>query len=292
MRKFNFLMLSFILLFGSLAGTAGAEASNDIANYSEQQLDETLLEAGTPPELINQIELDTKRQIVENGGEDFNFSNTFHQSFSRDDESGDLVPQNEMTEGVAPLNIPRSDLVFNIYSFEVYVNGVLNHDVYADFEWLQSGTGPSTNPQGVVKDIISIAIPDGWEIQAGDYHCALYSSMFTGGIGWGAWAGHGTEGCGDNNGDPHSSGYSLYGAAWQLGGANYISSPLPRVKGTVKLRMKKVDPNAVNRVIVKYMEAKNNILGNFTFGLAWGALSVSFNGSSGSVNEASQDGNI
>jgi len=278
------------LLFSTLTGVAVAAPSDSAANYSEEKLNQILRKAGTPDDVIATMEFELKKRVVSESGKNLEFGSMTETEFYRDEATGNLIKAPESTGSISPLaSIPRTDLIFRIYDFAAYIGSTKYVDVYGGFEWLQSGNGPESGPAGVNKDIVAITIPDGWEIQAGNYSCDLYYSQYFGGIGWSSWTHNGTSGCGSNSGNPHSSGYSLYGAAWQLGGDARSDLNFVVWKGSVKLRMKKVNSSAINRVIVEYMEAKNNIFGNWTFGLAWSALSVSYTGSAGSVNEANAD---
>ncbi|RED52991.1 hypothetical protein [Cohnella lupini] len=217
----------------------------------------------------------TKNMIIEKSskGSNLRFINSSTDFYARDSQSGKLLAANY---------ISTSDLSIIMYHFNTSYNGVPMDDLYSSFEWLRSGNGPSQSPGGFEKDMIGIAVPDGWEIQSDKYACAATAYVAP----TGGWGNPTSAFCSKGNGEPVE--YSLYGAAWQFDG-NY-SSTNTYYKGTVGLTMKKKLSTAINRAVSKYSEAKNNSSGYFAVGVTWGPVSITYYPTGGSSNnEASKD---
>ncbi|WP_339834117.1 hypothetical protein [Paenibacillus sp. FSL R7-0272] len=277
MRKLAFSFLTLLLTFSILSIDVYA---SDV-KYSEQELNEILIDSGMPEYEVNTYDFDLKETIVKNSGENLEYVTSSTQSFIRNEETGELINTSNIITPLAA--IPRSDLIFRITVF----NGATSSQkqIYGNFEWLTTGKGPSQGPSGIKDDRFSIAIPAGWEIQSGSYGADMYKSFFNiSNATWLGWVNDGTNGFA-NGGKPASDGYSLYGASWELTPANINY----RYKGTTWFTMRKVNSSAVNRAIVSYMEAKSNPLGQFGVSLAWKALEVTYTPTSGSVNTANQD---
>lgn len=274
MKKTFTALLIFVLSLSVVSSSAFAKGSQKV--YNENQLNTFLSKAGVPQDVLNGMDIDTKRFIIENSGEELKFVNSTTDNFVRSLETGELVKV-QGGSNISPLGvISSSDLSLSMSHFQTNYNGTVMDDIYTSFEWLRSGKGPGSSPDGIIKDNIGIAVPDGWEIQSGRYACAVTAWVID------SWGYPDSSKC--NNGQPTE--YSLYGASWQFGGlTNYATS----YKGTAKLTMKKKNSSAINRAVTKYSEAKNNALGNFSVSVGWGPASISYTPSAGSNNTASLD---
>lgn len=276
MKKTFIALLIFALSFSVVSSGAFAKESKKV--YSESQLNVILTKAGVPQEVLEGMDLDQKRFIIENSGEDLKFVNATTDNFVRNPETDELVKIN--TNIISPYaNIPSTDLSLSMQHFSVNYNGVPMDDIYTSFEWLRSGKGPGSSPDGVYRDSIGIAVPDGWEIQSGKYSCAVAAWVIN------AWGNPISANC--NNGQPTE--YSLYGASWEFSFNQGLTGYNTNYKGTAKLTMKKKSSSAINRAVSKYNEAKNNAFGNFTFTVGWGPASITYTPSAGSNNTASTD---
>ncbi|MGW9124843.1 hypothetical protein ACWGPW_07560 [Paenibacillus chitinolyticus] len=280
MKKVMSLVLLSMLTIALIPSVSFAKDKN----YTEKQLNQILIKSGMPVNVIESLDVDYKRTIVTNSGENLKYAGSQVKTFHRDDETGELIENPESSGGMFPqAAIPRSDLVFKITVFDGKYPAF--KEVYGNFEWLTTGKGPSPGPYGINKDMFSIAVPDGWEIQSGKYGALMYKNWFNPVSGtYTGWVDNGTKGF-ENGGQPASDGYSMYGAAWRMN----TSDNSNMYKGTTWLTMRRVDSDAPQRIIVQYMEAKENAIGQFGVSLAWKALSVTYTPTAGSKNEANAD---
>ncbi|MDR9855646.1 hypothetical protein RJP21_18700 [Paenibacillus sp. VCA1] len=269
--------ISFVFAFILVCCTAlSGLSSADPAKRSEAELNSILLKSGMPQESINSLDYDTKSFIIQESGENLVFGGSSKQDFKMDQETGELTEIPEIKGVILPQDyIPTADLTLTLNHF---TSAGLD-EIYSSFEWR---TNPAMNPDGIYKDNFAIAVPDGWEIQSGKYAGAAQS--------WDVYLDHSEWSTPDsamvNNGQP--SNYSQYGASWSFSG-DHSKRILTKYKGTVKLTMKKKVSTANQRVTTKYSQSRNNAFGSYGVQLAWGALSVVFNSSPGSNDEASMD---
>ncbi|SDS39533.1 hypothetical protein SAMN05444162_1383 [Paenibacillaceae bacterium GAS479] len=274
MKRLLLSMLFLALIMTTVSGTASAKSNH----MSEKELNKFLLNAGTPQEILESMDLDTKEFIYNNSSDgEVNYGAKNTNFFSVDPQTNKLTkvvePDGMMS---AKAYISSSDLKLTLYQFNVTSGGVSYKDIYAEYNWIDyTGMGGNT---GVDKDHIAIAVPDGWEIQSGQYACAnQWKADYSGAT----WSAPNSSAC--NNGNPGE--YSLYGAGWQFTGPK-IDSVFH--KGTVKLRMRKQDSDAINRVVVLYSEANSSAFG-YSVGFTWGPASVSITPNTGSNNTGSTD---
>lgn len=281
MKRYISLAIVFTLIMTLFSSIASAQKKV----YSDGEIDAILRNAGVPLNKINEMEIGTKRVIVENSGEDLEYVGSQPQYFVRNIETGNLEEVNSSVRGISPLAIPAADLKIEIIHFNVAYNGVSMVDIYSSFEWLRN---PKTGPDGIDKDHIAIAVPDGWEIQAGKYFCSAQRYDYSLSGGW-HWSSPNSAWCGDN-GQPTSFG-GLYGAAWEFisKGTGDVATPFVKYKGIAKLTMKKKVSSAIHRVISKYNEANKSYWGDYDVTIGWGAASVTFTASEGSADQREVD---
>lgn len=266
-----------VMLVCSLAfsGLTFAEDSK----YSEAELNQILLDSGMPQDVLNSLDFNEKSLIVTESGEDLKYKGSSQSAYRVNATTGELELLSTDSR-VSPYSISSADLTFGIQHFSVSINGVAMDEIYASFEWKNP---PADSPTGIQKDSIAIAVPEGWEIQSGRYAGAIQRwETYANGSRWSSVTSSGVG----NSGNP--SGYSLYGASWDFSG-DFASTWFSKYKGTVKLTMKKKSSSAVNRVVAKYIQAKNNTWGNYSVSVAWGPLSVTFTPKAGSNDDASVD---
>lgn len=267
---------------------SGAYAEATAKSYTDAQINSVLLSHGMPADKISSLDANLKRTIVENAVDpNFNYQFSDSTNFHRDDNTGNLIENAPTVPGqFQTQSISRSDLVFNVIAFSTSVAN--EYQIYGNYEWLTTGAGPSSAPTGPYKDVFAITVPDGWQIESGSskYGAAMYKNWYnfaTGGFS--GWVSDGTNGF-ENSGQPASDGYSLYGAAWRMNSTtNNIAY---YYKGTTWLTMKGT-ASSQKRVLVAYMESKENPLTGFAATLGWGPLQVSYYAQNGSVNTANQD---
>lgn len=266
MKKMISLLTVLALTFTISMGTTFAEKTT----YTETELNTILTKAEVPQTILEGMDYDLKNFIVTNSGEDLKFADSTTQEYIRDQKTNSLVRSDQMK---SLDNIPTSDLSLTLLHFVINYNGTNMDDVYNSFEWKKN---PSISPDGIYKDNIAIAVPDGWEVQSGKYACATQTYDYTIANGW-QWTAPDSSTC--NNGQPVQ--YHMYGAAWEFNSTK-VAVPGFKFKGTSKLTMKKKNSTAINRVVGAYNEAKSNIFGNYSVTIAFGPASVSFSPNSGS----------
>ncbi|KRF20052.1 hypothetical protein [Paenibacillus sp. Soil787] len=275
MKKTIIALLVLVLALSVVSSSVFAKETRKV--YTEDQVNTLLTQAGVPQDVLNGMDVDTKKFIIENSGDNkLKFVNSSTENFVRDPQTGRLVKQSDSSsiKNFSPLDyIPSSDLKLNLYHFVTNYSGTNMDDIYSSFEWL---TTPSASPEGIVKDNFGIAVPDGWQIQSGKYACAVQAWVTN------SWGNPNSSLC--NNGQPVD--YSLYGASWQFGGGAIYTT---YYKGTSKLTMVKTNPNAVNRVVTKYSESIENSSGNYNVTVAFGPVEIQYTPSTGSNNVASLD---
>ncbi|WP_168123874.1 hypothetical protein [Paenibacillus sp. HB172176] len=291
MKKSSLVVLSLILALSIVP--AGVSAKNspvdpqNVNNYSDEDINQILINSGMPEEKVEQTDIDLKRAIIRDNGENLSYTGSENKDYKYDFQ-GKLVEveQLQTSGGITTMGaISSADLSFTVLVFDG--TGTNVKEIYGGWQWNTTGNGPSeTAPQGVYKDVMAIAIPDGWEIQSNSYSSEIYKNerdpytsqpttwqLLSGGY--------------DNNGQPATDGYDLYGAAWRMSSA--ASSPFAWFKGHVHFDMKKVQSDAINRVLVKYMEAQSNPFTGFSATLGWTPLSVTYTPTNGSTNIGSLD---
>jgi hypothetical protein len=277
MKKTISVLLVLVLTLSVVIPNVFAKEKDTRKVYTENQLNTLLTKAKVPLDVLYGMDVDTKRFIIENSGEELKFVNSDTDNFVRKPQTGELAKVQSDSNVVNPMAyIPSSDLSLTLSHF---VNAQGLDDIYSQFEWKRTGSGPSDSPNGIYKDNIGIAVPSGWEIQSGKYACTTTAWVID------SWGYASSSGC--NNGQPTE--YNLYGASWQFTFDQGLTSYRTFYKGIAKLTMKKKSSNAINRTITKYSEAKSNILGNYAVTVGWGPVSIIYTPTSGSNNEASID---
>ncbi|MCM3134370.1 hypothetical protein M3629_16370 [Paenibacillus polysaccharolyticus] len=84
MRKLAFSFLTLLLTFSILSIDVYA---SDV-KYSEQELNEILIDSGMPEYEVNTYDFDLKETIVKNSGENLEYVTSSTQSFIRNEETG------------------------------------------------------------------------------------------------------------------------------------------------------------------------------------------------------------
>lgn len=283
MKRFISLSIVFMLIMTLLLTISNAESNNQ--QYTDKEINTILDKAGVPKSLMDELDVSTKRFIVENSGDNLEYVGSKAQYFVRNPETGILEEVETDPSDISPMAIPSADLKLTPIHFNISINGIQMVEIFSSFEWLRN---PKTGPDGINQDHIAIAVPEGWEIQAGRYGCGYQKYDYSINQGW-HWSTVSSFGCGDN-GTPTEFG-GLYGAAWEFvrQGSGDVGIPFIKYKGTVKLTMKKVDPNAIHRIVTSYNEASSNFFGNYSVTLAWGAASVTFTPQQGSSDQREVD---
>ncbi len=283
LRRLTSLTIISVLIMTLFSSIAYAKKDQ----ITDKQIDSILQQAGVPQFLMNELDIGTKRFIVENSGDDLQYIGSSKQYFSRNIESGlleevdNVNPPGEMTT----MAILDADLSLIPIHFNSTYNGVSMVDIYSSFEWLRN---PKTGPDGINKDHIAIAVPNGWEIQSGRYACAAQKYDYSLNQGW-HWSAPNSSWCGDN-GQPTAFG-GLYGAAWEFisQGSGDVATPFVKYKGTAKLTMKKVSSTAIKRILTSYNEASSSYWGNYSVTIGWGAASVTFTPTAGTADQKEED---
>jgi hypothetical protein len=280
-------LFSVILLTSGFSAVVSAEevSKSPKIQYTDIEINNILLDAGTPYEILNTMDSDYKREIVSTSGVDLVYQNTTTSEFSRDETTGSLEEKIPTPSGeFSPMSISPSDLKLSVQRYTTVSNGTTYHELYGYWEWLQGGSGPATGPGGIIKDSIGLAIPDGWEIQSTRYSAAWSYSWYFNGA-WTGWSAAQTSGIGFN-GQPDV--INMYGASWEIQNQNYLGVQGYTYKGSVHLKMKNKG-GTINRALLKYSEARTNVLGQFGVDVSWGPVSISYSPTSGSNEEASKD---
>ncbi|WP_433938519.1 hypothetical protein [Paenibacillus lautus] len=271
-KKLSLLVLSLILLLSTSSSIFASPSG-----FTESELDTIFEKAGTPQELINQMDYYTKLFIVENSGEDFEFSSNSTSLYKFDSTLDTFIEVKETD--IQPLGyIPSTDMSLSMYTFNVTVNGVAMKEIYSQFEWLNK---PKDFPAGIGKDNLGIALPGGYEIQSGRYACAVQTKLEKND----AWGAASSSRC--TNQSPVVN--NLYGAVWEFSASqNYLNI---YYKGTVKLTARTVSSNPVKRAVSRYSQARENALGNYGVSIGIGAASISYTPKSGSNDTMDADTN-
>lgn len=250
-------ILSFLCLD---IGSAEA-AKPDKLEVDEKVLDQYLLDAGAPQELIDRYEYEVKLDLY--GLEGLEYDTTTAVEYVEDPINGELVDKKKFQKpgGVLyGITIPTTKLKAWNDIWTYYYSGVKHKDVRASFEWL-------VHKDGTKGDKLALAIPSGWEIKAGSYYCAEYQS-----------AGNGTGWTYKSNCGGATYDIDYYGAVWSMTRTADVWH-----KGYAGFKMKRTSSSAQNKVVGKYVED----IGNSTsWSIGWGPASVSISGNKSSNQRA------
>lgn len=278
-RKIISIMAILSLVISMNTGLVLANSENT-KNYSESNLNDILLNSGMPQNLLDTLDNDQKTFIIENSGENLEFVAYSTDELATNPVTGEIEKVSEIKE-VQPHYIPSTELKLTMLNFNIESNGIPLVEVYSNFEWLRN---PKISPDGIYKDHIGIAVPEGWEIQSNKYAgtAQVYDYSLANGWHWSSpkssWVG--------NNGNPSHFG-GLYGAAWEFN--SDAGFPGLKYKGMVKLSMKKKDNKALHRAVSYYNEAKNDWTSSYSVSLQFGPASISFTPNKGSLETREQD---
>jgi hypothetical protein len=259
-------------------------SASEPTSYTEDELNTIFRNAGFPEDLIASIDSDKKQYIVNNSGQNFAYTTYSSTEFVHNTETGDLEEVDTPASGeIGAMDIPRSELIVETLPVKIITGGVTYYDIYGSFTWVRN---PKISPDGIYKDHIAIAVPDGYEIQDNAYTCAAQRYDYTASGGW-AWTSPNSSWCG-SSGQPTTY-PTLYGAGWQFLNTSGTAVPGLKYKGTAKLRVRKVDSGAINRAITSYNEARNSALGNYNVSVSFGPASISFSPTQGTSDKGEDD---
>ncbi|MFS0724134.1 hypothetical protein [Paenibacillus sp. 1P07SE] len=258
MKKLTTALVIFTLIFTCFSLSAFAENEN----YSEEILDAKLKKMGFPDELLNDLPLGAKRDVIDNEGLKFagNEKTEFYV-----DENGKLVEKIQNTGEMSIMGtIPDTDMTMNVFRVDLSSEGgKKRYRIYNSWNWLTWTWFGLTDKAG-------LSYNNNFETDVttnGEYACATYHRQTPSGPE--SYVGN----CGGRTGD-----ITYGGASW-----NYDKQASGFDSGYVAMNIKAKVTSGTAIILGKVVH-DTSLNGTIGVQIGWAQLGYS---SSGSFDEAS-----
>jgi len=261
------LLVLVALMMQSVTLSVYATNVEQQTDYTEEELNLILQNAGFPNDVMNLLDFNDKRKIVENSGENIEFGSHTVEYYNMTDE-GDLE---QVEGGIQPMGtIPADDLSIQIIGVVSWHSDYgKTVDVYSIATW----TYTDYIHDGHTNDSMGMAISDGWEVWGDQYAgCDVERDWIYTDTDW--------EYSGNCGGAPSEASFAGY--AWSdfrdscCGGYRY--------KMRAHFKAVKIDPNASNKVVVNYVHDTTS-KSNASYGISIGWANVSVTPITGTIDK-------